>query len=104
MDRGYIEALKQEAGDLESIVLNPVQMCDFEMIANGGFAPLDRFMGKADYENVLSNMRLANGSVFPVPVTFPVDEEYEIGTRIALRDSYGTLLAVMTIEEQVTPD
>lgn len=49
-------------------------------------------------------MRLANGSVFPVPVTFPVDEEYEIGTRIALRDSYGTLLAVMTIEEQVTPD
>ena len=104
MDRGYIEALKQEAGDLESIVLNPVQMCDFEMIANGGFAPLDRFMGKADYENVLSNMRLANGSVFPVPVTFPVDEEYEIGTRIALRDSYGTLLAVMTIEEQYTWD
>lgn len=104
MSKKYTEALKQEAGNLESIVLDPVQMCDFEMIANEGFAPLDRFMGKADYKNVLSDMRLLDGSVFPVPVTLPVDEEYEIGSRIALRDSYGTLLAVMTIEEQYTWD
>lgn len=99
-----IEALKQEASSLESIVLSPVQICDFEMIANGGFAPLDRFMGKADYDSVLSRMRLANGSLFPVPVTLAVDEEYEIGARVALRDAYGALLAVMTIEEQYAWD
>lgn len=50
MKKKRIEALKQEAGNLESIVLSPVLMCDSEMIANGGFAPLDRFMSKADYE------------------------------------------------------
>lgn len=104
MNEDRIEALKQEAGDLESIVLNPVLICDFEMLANGGFAPLNRFMGKSDYENVLHRMRLADGSVFPVPVTFPVDKEYGIGSRVALRDTYGTLLAVMTIEEQYAWD
>ena len=100
MDRDRIEILKEEAGSLESITLSDFLICDFEMIANGGFAPVDRFMGRADYESVLSDMRLVDGSLFPMPITLPVDKEYELGSRIALRDSYGTLLATMTIDEQ----
>lgn len=94
-----LEVAKREAIDLESIMLNDFLLCDFEMIANGGFSPLGQFMGEADYKKVLSNLRLADGSVFPVPVTFPVSKEYELGTRVALRDMYGNLLAIMTIEE-----
>lgn len=94
------QSLRLEAASLETITLNDRLLCDFEMIANGGFSPLTTFMNEADYKKVLTTMRLESGVVFPVPVTFPVSKQYEIGARIALRDIYGTILAVMTIEEQ----
>lgn len=93
------ETLRNEAANLESIILTDFLLCDFEMITNGGFAPLDRFMGEADYREVLSNLRLKNGVVFPIPVTLPVNKKYDQGVRVALRDMYGNILAIMTIEE-----
>ena len=52
----------------------PAALCDLELLATGAFSPLDRFMGKADYERVLTEMRLKNGMLFPIPVTLPLDE------------------------------
>ena len=55
--------------DLQSIQLSARSMCDLEMLAVGGFSPLDRFLGKDDYQSVLENMRLSDGTVFPIPIT-----------------------------------
>jgi len=90
------------AGHIPSIQLSPRSLCDLELLATGGFSPLDRFMGEADYQHVLSDLRLAGGTVFPIPVTLPVPEELpvRVGDEIALRSPKNDLLAVMTIEER----
>ncbi|HEX6288314.1 MAG TPA: bifunctional sulfate adenylyltransferase/adenylylsulfate kinase [Herpetosiphonaceae bacterium] len=93
--------IKAYANQLESIQISERSACDLELLATGAFSPLDRFMGQADYQSVLDNMRLANGAIFPIPITLPVDENHHlrIGQDVALRDSKQNLLAVMTIEE-----
>ena len=96
-----IDGLKAYANALPSLVLSDRSVCDLELLATGAFSPLGRFMGKADYQRVLDEMRLADGQVFPIPVTLPVDPNPEIGLDedVALRDSKNELLAVLTIEE-----
>jgi sulfate adenylyltransferase len=84
-----------------SIHLSDRSICDLELLATGAFSPLDRFMGAADYARVLAEMRLANGQLFPIPLTLPVadDERVELDCDVALLDSKNETLAVMTIEE-----
>ncbi len=65
--------MRELAGSLPSLVLSERSVCDLEMLALGAFSPLDRFMGKEDYERVLTEMRLASGEIFPMPVSLPVD-------------------------------
>ena len=79
-------------------------LCDLELLATGAFSPLDRFMGRADYERVVAEMRLADGTLFPIPVTLPVEriDDLHYDREIALRDSKNNLLAVMTVEEIYT--
>ena len=98
--------LKAYANQLPSIQLTERSACDLELLATGAFSPLDRFMGQADHQSVLDNMRLASGAIFPIPITLPVDEnpDLRIGQDIALRDAKQNLLAVMTIEEMYTWD
>ncbi|MCD4685056.1 MAG: hypothetical protein K8S97_03865 [Anaerolineae bacterium] len=76
-------------------------MCDLELLAVGAFSPLDRFMGEADHQRVLDEMRLANGVLFPMPITLSVQPgpDIQIGQEIALRGLKNDLLAVMKIEE-----
>jgi sulfate adenylyltransferase len=95
------EERKAYAGTLPSIQISERAICDLELLAVGAFSPLDRFMGKEDYQRVLDDMRLANGSVFPIPVTLPIspNDAVKLDQEIALRDSYNRLLAIMTIEE-----
>lgn len=86
---------------LPSIQISARSVCDLELLAIGAFSPLDRFMGKADYERVLTEMRLSDGTLFPIPVTLKVDEQAlpKWGEQIALADDRNNLLAVMQIEE-----
>jgi sulfate adenylyltransferase len=58
---------------LPSIQLSPRALCDLELLATGAFSPLNRFMGRADYLRVLAEMRLADGTLFPIPITLPVE-------------------------------
>jgi len=92
---------KTYAGTLPSIQISVRAQCDLELMAVGAFSPLDRFMGKADHQRVVDEMRLADGTVFPMPITLPVDnvDEIEVGKDIALRDSNNRILAIMTVEE-----
>jgi sulfate adenylyltransferase len=94
------EALER-AKELPTIRLSDRAICDLELLATGAFSPLDRFMGAADYARVLEEMRLANGQLFPIPVTLPVspDERVQLDRDVALLDARNDILAVMTVEE-----
>jgi len=96
-----LEELRAYASTLSSLQLSARCVCDLELLATGAFTPLHRFMGKSDYQRVLEEMRLADGVVFPIPVTMPVDPEQAISldSDVALRDAKNELLAVLTIEE-----
>ena len=95
------EHLWNKAASLPRIQLTTRSICDLELLATGGFSPLDRFMNKADYERVLEEMRLANGILYPLPVTLPVSSDVgvKLDSEIALSDQSNNLLAVMRVEE-----
>ncbi len=63
--------LVERANKLPSVQLSHRSLCDLELLAVGGFSPLNRFMGKADYTRVLQEMRLATTRCFPFPLLFP---------------------------------
>ena len=92
---------KAYASTLPSLQLTERQLCDLELLAIGGFSPLTSFMNQADYEGVIHEMRLANGTLFPMPITLSVGEDTEVrlDQDIALRDRRNNLLAIMTVED-----
>jgi sulfate adenylyltransferase len=79
----------------------PRSLCDLELLATGAFSPLNRFMGKADYQRVVHEMRLEEGTLFPIPVTLPLDPKVLEGgvEQVVLSDARNNRLAVMQIEE-----
>ena len=102
------QKLKVEAADLTSWDLTRRQTCDLDLLMNGGFFPLKGFLGREDYESVLDDMRLADGQLWPMPITLDVSEKFadgvEIGQDIALRDQEGVILATMTVTDKWAPD
>ncbi len=100
--------LKAEAGSMPSWDLTPRQVCDLELLMNGGFSPLKGFNSQADYDGVVDEMRLADGTLWPMPITLDVSEKFAEGlargTRIALRDAEGVILAIMTVTDKWVPD
>jgi sulfate adenylyltransferase len=103
-----IPALKAEAGILPSWDLSARQLCDLELLMNGGFAPLNGFLNRSDYEQVLDEMRLESGALWPIPVTLDVNADFaaglEIGRRIALRDPENVILAILEVGSIWQPD
>ena len=96
MPEGGADAMAY-ASRLPSIPI-PNAICDLECWRSA--LPLDRFMGRRDYQSVLDSMRLANGHLFPIPVTLPVDPGLtSIWARRSLRDAKNNVLALMVIEE-----
>ncbi|MDP2063954.1 MAG: bifunctional sulfate adenylyltransferase/adenylylsulfate kinase [Phaeovulum sp.] len=99
--------LKTEAGTLPSWDLTARQICDLELLMNGGFNPLKGFLGQADYESVVETMRLADGALWPIPVTLDVSEAFaatvEPGQDIALRDPEGVILAILSVSDKYLP-
>ncbi|MGH8426500.1 MAG: bifunctional sulfate adenylyltransferase/adenylylsulfate kinase [Gammaproteobacteria bacterium] len=102
------DALKVEAAALPEWTLTRRQICDLELLMNGGFAPLGGFLNRADYEGVVHGMRLASGALWPMPITLDVPQEFarrfSEGERIALRDPEGVALAILTITDVWEPD
>ena len=101
-------AARAAAVDYPDWDLTERQRCDLELLANGGFSPLEGFMGQADYERVVSDMRLADGTLWPMPVTLDVSEAFagrlSRGERVALRDPEGVILAILTVSDIWQPD
>ena len=102
------QKLKLDAGDMPSWDLTPRQICDLELLMNGGFQPLKGFLGQSDYDSVVENMRLADGSLWPMPITLDVSETFaesvEVGQDIALRDQEGVILAILSVTDQWRPN
>lgn len=102
------QKLKHEAANLPSWDLTPRQICDLELLMNGGFYPLKGFLTQADYESVVENMRLADGTLWPMPITLDVSEAFaetiEPGQDIALRDQEGVILAILSVTDKWVPD
>src|SRR5437870_5865625 len=95
------DELADRANSLPAIRLAERALCDLELLATGAFSPLDRFVGKSDYQSILDEMRLACGQIFPVPVALPVDPGPHVreGNEIALCNAKNEVLATMLIEE-----
>ena len=108
LDADASDALKNEAKSLPSWTLNDRQICDLEMILNGGFSPLTGFLNESDYNSVLENMRLQDGTIWPIPITLDVTEEFaeaiNKSDEIALKDKEGFTIAVMSAESIWAPD
>jgi sulfate adenylyltransferase len=101
--------LKAQSKDWPSWDLTARQLCDLELLMSGGFSPLRGFMNRADYDGVCKDMRLANGTLWPMPITLDVSEDFAkkltAGTsKIALRDPEGVMLAVLSVEDIWQPD
>jgi sulfate adenylyltransferase len=102
------EELKTASRDWPSWDLTPRQLCDLELLLNGGFSPLRGFMTRADYAAVCEGMRLCDGTLWPIPLTLDVTEEFasrlRAGETVALRDPEGLMLAALHVEDVWRPD
>ncbi len=108
VDDERVDQLKDASRDWESWDLTARQLCDLELLLSGGFSPLTGFMTQADYEGVCSSMRLADGTIWPIPIMLDVSEELaetlSAGSTLALRDAEGVILAALHVEEVWLPD
>jgi sulfate adenylyltransferase len=98
--------LSKEAASLTRLNLSAKQSCDLELLANGGYSPLDGFMGEKDFRSVCQSMTLANGNVWSIPVLLSLDRAAapKVGARVALHAPNGTLQGVMTVNEVFAHD
>ena len=108
LENSAAETAKKEAGDFPSWDLTERQLCDIELLLNGAFSPLDGFLNKDDYDAVVTGMRLADGVLWPMPITLDVSDEFAAelkrGERIALRDLEGVIVATLEVGDVWTPD
>jgi sulfate adenylyltransferase len=107
-DAARTEALKSQSRDWPSWDLTSRQLCDLELLLNGGFSPLTGFLTKKDYDGVVAELRLADGTLWPMPITLDVTETVAEGltqgSMLALRDAEGVMLAALHVEDVWAPD
>jgi len=103
--------LLAESETLPELTLSERQLCDLELIINGGFSPLEGFLDQKDYESVVNEMRLADGTLWPMPITLDVTATtvksmgITKGQRVALRDPRdAACLAILTVSDYYIPD
>ncbi|MEI8062133.1 MAG: bifunctional sulfate adenylyltransferase/adenylylsulfate kinase [bacterium] len=96
--------LHEKLATLPSHTLSERQLYDLEMILSGGFSPLKGFVGKEDYHSILDNVRLANGSLWPIPITLDTNTKYQIGQELILVDEYKTPIGILEVSSIYEPN
>jgi len=98
------DALRERAASLPVARLSSRSLSNLELLAVGGYSPLEGFMTQADYRSVVTDMHLASGLPWPMPITLAVStaeaDSIAEGSEIALSDENGTLLATMQVEQK----
>ena len=106
--KNEIHKLRIKSYNYLSHTLTDRQLCDIELLLNGAFNPLKGFLNKSDYESVLDNLELSNGSIWPVPVNLDVNDKLahsiSIGDCLSLKDKEGFLIAILKVESKWKPD
>ena len=101
-------ALRDRAGSLPALRLSPRALSDLELIAIGGFSPLEGFMNRSEYQSVVNEMHLPDGLPWSLPVTLGASKEevssLKDGQQVALADESGEALAVLDLEERFEYD
>ena len=107
-DADRTATIKAESRDWPSFDVTPRQLCDLELMMSGAFSPLTGFMTRADFDPVCRDMRLADGTLWPIPITLDVPEELGMslspGSNLALRDAEGVMVAALHVEDVWQPD
>jgi len=86
------------------IQLSPRQLCDTELIMNGGFSPINGFMDEKEYNSVVENMELTSGLIFGLPVVFDTNsEDLQPGQTVLLKDGDANI-AVIEFSDKFTPN
>lgn len=108
LEEDAAENIKTESESYPAITLSQRQQCDLELLVTGALSPLTGFMNQDDYESVIANTSLSDGTVWPIPyyldLTSEQAETINIGDKIALRDIEGFMPAVMLVESKWIPD
>jgi sulfate adenylyltransferase len=108
LNESAAEAEQLQAGEYPSWDLTQRQLCDLDLLTNGAYSPLTGFHTEAEYNGVCNDMRLPDGTLWPIPIVLDVSEAFaegvQQGQRIALRDPEGVLLATMEVSSIYRPD
>lgn len=98
------ETMIDRLHELPSIKIYQRAVNDLELLATGGFSPLDRFMDKSTYDRVLHEMRIDGGTLWPLPITLTanLDELPRVGSELVLRNALNDPLAIMKLDEVFT--
>lgn len=108
LDEAAAAAEKQKAQGYKSWDLTDRQLCDLDLLLNGAFSPLEGFLGRADYDSVVRDLRLASGVLWPMPITLDVSQAFADSLKdretIALRDAEGVLIATLEVTDRWSPD
>jgi sulfate adenylyltransferase len=108
VDSSAVDQIKAESKDYKSWDLTDRQVCDLELILNGAFSPLEGFLTQAEYDGVLKDMRLPDGTLWPMPITLDVSEAFAdslaANEKVALRDAEGVLIAVLDVTDKWVPN
>ncbi len=108
LDEADSECVKNESESYPAITLSQRQQCDLELLVTGALSPLTGFMNQNDYESVVENTSLLDGTVWPIPYYLDLTEEQaagiNVGDKIALHDTEGFMPAVITVESKWKPD
>lgn len=102
--------LRADAVKFPVATLTKRQMCDLELLMNGAYSPLEGFMNQNEYDSVLGDMRLLNGLLWPIPIVFDVpvsfieEKNIAVGSKVALEDEEGFMLAVLSVGSIWVPD
>jgi len=103
VDQDRATEIREQSRDWLSIDLGPRQLCDLELLINGGYSPLDGYLGAADHRSVCSEMRLAGGVFWPIPVILNIPAEFadtlQAGDAVALRDGEGVMIAALNVDD-----
>jgi sulfate adenylyltransferase len=100
--------LREMSRDWPSVDLGPRPLCDLELLLNGALSPLAGYMGADDHRRVCDEMRLADGTLWPLPLTLGIPDELAdtlaAGADLAIRDREGVMLARLAVDEVFEPD
>jgi sulfate adenylyltransferase len=103
VDADRAAEIRQASRDWPSVDLGPRQLCDLELLINGAYSPLEGFLGEADHRAVCEDARLADGTLWPIPVVLNIPDELAdslaAGDQVALRDREGVMIAGMRVDE-----